>query len=106
MKKKNIVQYKAEELPKTTKTDWQRLDAMADEDIDTSDIPELDEEWFKTAKVILPPKKKAISLRVDLEVLEWFKSKAKGRGYQTLMNAVLEAYVKAQKDQQLKNLAQ
>ncbi|MFQ5640629.1 MAG: BrnA antitoxin family protein, partial [bacterium] len=61
------------------------------------EIPELDEEWFKNAKVVLPQKKKAIYLRVDGDVLEWFKSNSKGKGYQTLMNAVLKAYVKAQK---------
>ena len=97
MKKKNIVQYQADELPKTTKTNWKRLDAMTDDEIDTSDIPELDQEWFKTAEVVLPHKKKAISLRIDREVLEWFQSNSKNRGYQTFMNAVLKAYVKAQK---------
>lgn len=96
MKKEHIVQYKANELPETTKTDWKRLDAMTDDGIDTSEIPELDDEWFKNAKVVFPQKKKAISLRVDGNVLEWFKSNSKGRGYQTLMNAVLKSYVKAQ----------
>lgn len=93
MKKDNIVHYKADKLRKTAKTDWKRLDAMSDNDIDTSEIPELDEEWFKNAKVVFTEKKKAISLRVDAEVLEWFKSNSKRRGYQTLMNAVLKAYV-------------
>ena len=45
MKKEHIVQYKANELPETTKTDWKRLDAMTDDGIDTSEIPELDDEW-------------------------------------------------------------
>lgn len=98
MKKENIVQYKIDELPKTQRTDWNRLDKLTDEEIDTSDIPELDEEWFKNAKVVLPQKKKAISLRLDGDVVEWFKSNSKGRGYQTFINAVLKAYVKAQKD--------
>ncbi len=39
--------------------------------------------------------KKAISLRVDLDVLEWFRET--GKGYQTRMNAVLRAYMEAQK---------
>ena len=98
MKKKNIVQYKNSKLPEKTRTDWQRIDAMTDDEIDTSEIPKLDETWFKHAKVVLPQKKKAISLRVDSEVLQWFKSKAQDRGYQTLMNAVLKAYVNAQKE--------
>ncbi len=37
-------------------------------------------------------------LRVELEMLEWFKPQAKGRGYQTLINAVLNVYAKAQKE--------
>jgi len=98
MKKKNFVHYKVDELPESSGTDWRRIDAMKDEDIDTSEIPELDQQWFKNAQVVLPQKKKAISLRVDGEVLEWFKSNSKGRGYQTLMNAVLKAYVNAQKN--------
>ena len=97
MKKENIVQYKADKLPETTKTDWKRLDAMTDDEIDTSEIPELDDEWFENAQVVLPQKKKAISLRVDGNVLEWFKSNSKDRGYQTLMNAVLKAYARAHK---------
>lgn len=92
-----ITTKKLSEIPPASEEELRRLDAIRDKDIDFSDIPELDEEWFKTAKVVLPAKKKAISLRVDLEVLEWFKSQAKGRGYQTLINAVLEAYVNAQK---------
>ena len=70
---------------------------MTDEEIDTSEIPKLDEEWFKNAKVVLPQKKKAISLRLDGDVLKWFKSNFNGRGYQTFINPVLRAYVKAQK---------
>ena len=47
MKKKNIVQYTADELPKTSKTDWKQLDALSDDEIDTSDIPELDVRLLK-----------------------------------------------------------
>ena len=66
--------------------------AIADSDIDTSDIPELDEEFFKNAKLVMPESKKAISLRVDRDVLEWFQKA--GRGYQSRMNSVLRAYMK------------
>ena len=59
MKMKKIVQFKDNKLPKKTRTDWQRLDAMTDDEIDTSEIPELDKEWFKHSKVVLPQKKKA-----------------------------------------------
>ena len=55
----------------------------------------LDASFWEEARLVMPEPKKSISLRVDNEVLDWFKSR--GRGYQTRMNAVLSAYVKAQK---------
>ncbi len=54
--------------------------------------PILDEEWFKGA-VLGIPTKMATSMRIDGDVMDWFK--AQGRGWQTLMNAVLRAYVRA-----------
>jgi len=50
------------DIPSATKEELERIDVIADEQIYTSAIPELDEEWFKTAKVIYPKKLKAISL--------------------------------------------
>ena len=95
MSKENIVRYKAEELPQVTKTDWQRLAAMTDDEIDTSEIPKLDENWFLEANTITPESEEAISLRLDREIVDWFKSQ--GKGYQLRMNAVLRAYVHNQK---------
>ena len=71
---------------------------MSDEDIDYSDIPELDEDFFKNAKLVeRKPATEAISIRVDRETLEWFRNTAKNtpkiRGYQTLINDVLRTYV-------------
>ena len=63
---------------------------MKDEDIDTSDIPELTADFFKKA-VLWPGTKKQITLRLDPDVIDFFKKK--GRGYQTLINAVLRKYV-------------
>ncbi|MHC1729941.1 MAG: BrnA antitoxin family protein [Syntrophobacteraceae bacterium] len=45
----------------------------------------------------MPERKSSITLRVDKEVLEWFRSQ--GKGYQSRMNAVLKAYMKAQREQ-------
>ncbi|MEG3881530.1 BrnA antitoxin family protein [Microcoleus sp. herbarium7] len=59
--------------------------------IDTSDIPELDASFWEKAKLVKPITKQPISLRVDSDVLKWFKSQKKG--YQSLMNAVLRSYV-------------
>ena len=72
------------------KTDWERLDAMKDEDIDLSDIPELDDEFFENAELRLP-EKKSVTIRLDADVLEWFKKQ--GKGYQTRINKLLRAYM-------------
>ena len=72
---------------------------MSDREIENSvkgDLdaaPILDKEWFRTAKVVLPERKVPISLRMDREIVEWFK--AHGRRYQSRINAVLKAYVQA-----------
>jgi uncharacterized protein (DUF4415 family) len=80
-----------------SKTDWDRVDAMKDEDIDTSDIPELDASMFANAKILLPQRKESITLRVDKDLLEWYKSL--GKGYQTRMNAVLSLYMKTKQNE-------
>ena len=66
---------------------------MTDTEIDTSDIPELDGEFFARAKVRMPEPKKAVSIRLDSDVLEWFKRT--GKGYQTRINAVLRTFMKS-----------
>jgi uncharacterized protein (DUF4415 family) len=69
--------------------------AMPDEQIDYSDAPYLpDAVWMKAAEQ-LPHTKKQITLRIDAEVLEFFKNT--GPRYQSRINAVLRAYVKAHK---------
>jgi uncharacterized protein (DUF4415 family) len=74
-----------------SQTDWQRLDTMSDEDIDLSDCPEVTPEQFAKSVVRrgLPAiKNKAqVTLRIDSDVLEWFKSH--GQGYQTQINTLL-----------------
>jgi uncharacterized protein (DUF4415 family) len=70
---------------------------MADEDVDLSDIAEVTPEMFARAIVrrgLKPVSRKTqLTLRLDDDVLAWFK--AQGRGYQTQMNAVLKAYKEA-----------
>lgn len=77
-------------MKKTSASDWERLNAMSDEDIDTSDIPELDDEFFQQAELHLPMKK-PVTIRLDADVLEWFKSQ--GQGYQTRINNLLRKYM-------------
>jgi uncharacterized protein (DUF4415 family) len=79
-------------------TDYPRLDAMTDEDIaravaEDPDAGPLDIDW-STARLVLPPGKEDVTLRVDRDVLRWFRST--GKGFHTRMNAVLRAYMEAQ----------
>lgn len=70
---------------------------MTDADIDYSEIPPLDESFFKKEIVKLPSKKDSITLRIDHDVLEYFKKY--GKGYQTLINAVLKIYMQGKQRQ-------
>lgn len=85
----------SDEIPPMSEERAKQLEAMSDEDIDYSDIPPLDEDFFKNAKRVLrKPKTEQISIIIDPEVLEWFRNNAKEKGYQTLINDVLRTYVK------------
>ena len=72
---------------------------IPDSAIDTSEIPELDDNFWKNAKVVKPMLQTDISLRLDSDVLEWFKSQ--GKSYQTLINEVLRSYVNAQRNEKI-----
>lgn len=79
----------------TDKTDWDRLRAQSDNDIRTTeDAPRTSpEDWANAVAhrgLPLPARKEQISLRVDADVLAWYRSK--GAGWQTRMNAVLRAF--------------
>lgn len=78
------------------KTDFKRLREMQDEDIDYSDTPKLDESFWKTAALTMPEPKDRLTIRLDHDVVEWFKKN--GRGYQTRINAILRSYMKAQSE--------
>jgi uncharacterized protein (DUF4415 family) len=67
---------------------------MKDHDIDVSDNPELDERFFREA-IWWPGPKQQITLRLDPDVLAFFRKR--GRGYQTTINAVLRKYVEARR---------
>ena len=80
-------------MNKSSKTDWDRLAKMEGHDIDTSDTPELDDNFFQNAELRVPIKK-PVTLRLDADVLEWFK--AGGKGYQTRINQLLRKYMETQ----------
>lgn len=87
--------------PRSGKTDWDRVDALRDEEIETAvagdpdAAPIVDEAWFDKARLIEPPAKEAISIRLDKDVLEFFRATS-GR-YQTQINAVLRAYMESRR---------
>ncbi|MCU0570763.1 MAG: BrnA antitoxin family protein [Oculatellaceae cyanobacterium Prado106] len=84
-------------MSNTSRTDWDRIDAMSDEDIDTSDIPPLSDEFFAKAKLRMPSSSLAtVAIRVDPETLAWFQSK--GEEAEQHMAAALRIYAEAQKN--------
>ena len=73
-----------------------KIASIRDEDIDYSDIPELDENFWANAELKMPENKSRITIRIDSDVLTWLKSQ--GTGYQTRMNAILRTYMEAQQN--------
>lgn len=71
----------------------EELAVRPDDEIDYSDIPELDETFWQNAELVMPEGTQQVTLRVKTSVLEAFK--ATGKGYQTRMNAVLESYARS-----------
>ena len=66
---------------------------MSDREIDYSEIPEQREVFFRKAILKMPEAKAIVTLRLDKDVLKWFKKQ--GKGYQTRINALLRAYMEA-----------
>ena len=81
---------------KPTKSDLKRLDAMSGANIDYSDIPALNAAFFRDARVVVPPGKKQLTVRVDADVLAWLQEQ--GKGYHSRINAILRAYYEAHQD--------
>ena len=78
-------------MNRPSETDWARIDALTDDEIDTSDIPPLTDAFFARAKVRLP--KDMVMMHVDPDVLAWFK--AQGDDYEQRINAALRIYAEA-----------
>ncbi len=97
-KKGNMVRYSITELralQKKSKTNWKKLAAMTPEEIEANAAADPDDftndpEFWKNARLVYPVAKDKVSLWLDRDVLEHFKRQ--GRGYQSLINAVLRAY--------------
>lgn len=76
-----------------SRTDWKKLVHGRDQDIDYSDIPVTDKQFWSNAEIVYPGNKVPLSIRFDQEVIQWFRRQ--GPGYQTRMNAVLKGYIQA-----------
>jgi uncharacterized protein (DUF4415 family) len=63
--------------------------------VDAPEGPELSDDFWKRARLVMPEKKTSVHLRVDAEVFDWFK--AQGKGHLTRMNAVLRSFYEAHK---------
>ncbi len=96
----DIRRYTADEIDamrerEESQTDWARVDAMTEEELEASiDHDEEGEIDWSTVQVGIPSPKQQLTVRFDADVVEWFK--AQGAGYQTRMNAVLRSFVEAQ----------
>jgi uncharacterized protein (DUF4415 family) len=82
--------------PRRGKTDWKKVDKLTDAEIEAAMAKDPDWADFKDVDwsegvLVIPPRKKAISIRVDEDVLDYFKRQ--GAGYQRHMNAVLRSYM-------------
>lgn len=93
-------------IRRKSETNWAALDALTDADIDAQikDDPDWSDDWnWGEAVLVMPPKKKPISIRVDEDVLDFFK--AEGGQYQRRINAVLRSYMEQKKARKPKKRA-
>lgn len=87
-----------------SKTDWERVEGLTDEDIreaveEDPDTFLLDDDWFETATFVMPSaEKERITIRLDADILEFFRSE--GSGYQSRINKVLREYMAVQRYKQ------
>ena len=103
-KKENIVRFTADEIRARRESgesgiDWDRINAMTPEEIERNALEEnrrsgIPDDWYKGAYAVYPVDKERITIRVDKDVLDHFRSQ--GKGYQSRMNAVLRAFVTAE----------
>ncbi len=102
MSEERIVRRTRDTLP-PGRTDWARVDGMSEAEVEAAalsdaDSPPWTEEELRNARLVMPEErgKVPISIRVDAEVLDYFKEQ--GRGYQSRINAVLRAYVRSRRE--------
>ena len=94
---KDIIIGRTSKARKSARTDWTMLGRMGDAEIRKGiaadpDAQATDEDFWKDAKVVLPTRKQVVTMRLDADLLRWFRQQ---RGYQTRINAILRAYMSA-----------
>ncbi|WP_242848255.1 BrnA antitoxin family protein [Sulfobacillus thermosulfidooxidans] len=82
------------DIDKPSQTNWKAVDKLEDADLYDEDLPELSETFWQNA-VFIPGPKKQLTLRIDADVVEYFR--AQGPDYQRRMNAVLRHYMEVQR---------
>lgn len=85
-------------LNNTSRTNWEVLESMSDEDIDYSDIPPLTDEFFEKALLRIPADQARNLIQIDPDVIAWFQSQ--DTEYKTLINTVLRRYIESRDDKQ------
>jgi uncharacterized protein (DUF4415 family) len=83
------------------RTNWKRLRSLTDARIHAAvrkdpEVRPTDEAFWATARVVMPHPKRTVTMRLDADLLEWFR---RNRGYQSRINAILRAYMNAQVQQ-------
>lgn len=95
----STVRVKGKNLPPVSNERLEALKALADEEIDYSDTPEIGEEspFWTQANLIYPTRTAPVTLRIEEDMLQWFKlyaSRTKdAKGYQSVMKAVLRTFM-------------
>jgi uncharacterized protein (DUF4415 family) len=108
-KNENIARFSADDIRRKiargeSKSDWRRVNTMSQAEVERSanqDEGPLPDEWESMVTIGLPPPKRDIHIRLDGDILDWFK--ANGNGYQTRINAVLRAFVQMRQRGERKN---
>jgi uncharacterized protein (DUF4415 family) len=85
------------DLNNTSRTNWEALESMSDEEIDYSDIPPLTDEFFEKATLRIPAARANNLIQLDSDVMAWFQ--AQDTEYKTLINTVLRRYIENSGDE-------
>jgi uncharacterized protein (DUF4415 family) len=86
------------------RTDWQAVHALSQQDVERLADEEdgaLADDWESSVVIGLPPRKQAVHIRLDVDILDWFREQ--GPGYQTRINAVLRSFVDSRRKTEAKS---